>query len=72
MVEDNLVSYFPAVVYNGIDDLAETIMNPANYRWTYPQNIFLTLLSLNLYTFTRILSNQIWLEILMCAVAAIL
>ena len=32
MVEDNLLSYFPAVVYNGIDDLAETIMNPANYR----------------------------------------
>ena len=32
MVENNLVSYVPAVVYNGIDDLAETIMNPANYR----------------------------------------
>jgi len=30
MIDENLVSYFPARVYNGIDDLAETIMNPAN------------------------------------------
>jgi len=30
MIDENLVSYFPASVYNGIDDLAETIMNPAN------------------------------------------
>jgi hypothetical protein len=28
MVDENLVSYFPTRVYNGIDDLAET--NPAN------------------------------------------
>ena len=32
MVSQNLLSYFPARVYNGIDDLAETIMNPANCR----------------------------------------
>ena len=30
MVDEHLVSNFPARVYNGIDDLAETIMNPAN------------------------------------------
>ena len=29
---ENLVSYFPARVYNGIEDLEETIMNPANCR----------------------------------------
>jgi len=29
---ENLVSYFPARVYNGIEDLAEKIMNPANCR----------------------------------------
>jgi len=29
MVNENLVSYFPARVYNGIDDFAENIMNPA-------------------------------------------
>ena len=28
----NLVYYFPARVYNGIEDLAETIINPANCR----------------------------------------
>jgi len=27
--DENLVSCFPARVYNGIDDLAKTIMNPA-------------------------------------------
>jgi len=30
MIDENLVSYFPARVYNGIEDLTETIMNPAN------------------------------------------
>ena len=30
IVNENLVSYFPASVYNGIDDLAETIMNSGN------------------------------------------
>jgi len=30
MVNESLVSYFPCRVYNGIDDLAEIIMNPAN------------------------------------------
>ena len=30
VIDENLVSYFPARVYNGIEDLAETIMNPAN------------------------------------------
>jgi hypothetical protein len=32
MINENLVSYFPAREYNGIDDLAKTIMNPANCR----------------------------------------
>ena len=32
MINENLVSFFPARVYNGIEDLAETIMNPANCR----------------------------------------
>ena len=32
MVNENLVSNFPARLYNGIDDLAETNMNPANCR----------------------------------------
>lgn len=30
MVNENLVSYFPARAYESIDDLAETIMNPDN------------------------------------------
>ena len=30
MIHENLVSYFPARLYNGIDDLAETIMDPVN------------------------------------------
>ena len=30
MVNENLVSYFPACVYNGIDDLVEIIMSAAN------------------------------------------
>ena len=29
---ENLVSYFPARVYNGIEDFSETIMNPTNCR----------------------------------------
>jgi len=29
---ENLVSYFSARIYNGTDDLTETIMNPANCR----------------------------------------
>ena len=33
---DNLVSYFPARVYDGIEDLAKTIMNPAN-SCTHPE-----------------------------------
>ena len=32
MFDENVVSYFPARVYNGIEDLAETSMNPANCR----------------------------------------
>ena len=32
VVDENLVSYLTARVCNGIDDLAETIMNPANCR----------------------------------------
>jgi len=27
MINENVVSYFPACEYNGIDDVAETIMN---------------------------------------------
>jgi len=29
-IRDNVVSYFPNRVYNGLEDKAETIMNPAN------------------------------------------
>jgi hypothetical protein len=29
-IDENVVSYFPTRVYNGIEDLAETIMNPAS------------------------------------------
>ena len=29
-IRDNVVSHFPYRVYNGLEDLAETIMNPAN------------------------------------------
>ena len=32
MINENLVSYFPALEYNGNDVLTETIMNPANCR----------------------------------------
>jgi len=32
MVIENLVSYFPARTYNGINNLAEAIINPANCR----------------------------------------
>ena len=32
MFDENLVFYFPAHVYNGIDNFAETIMNPTNCR----------------------------------------
>ena len=31
-VDDNVVSYFPARVLAGIEDLAKTIMNPCNFR----------------------------------------
>ena len=68
-VDENLVSYFPAGEYNGIDDLAETIMNPANCRTS--QVMLPTKDNINfiqhepVYVY-MILSNQIWLEILMC------
>ena len=29
-IDDNVISYFPARTYNGLEDLATTIMNPAN------------------------------------------
>ena len=32
MNNENSVSYFPAREYNDIDDLAATIINPANWR----------------------------------------
>jgi len=69
MVNENLVSYFPVRAYDSIDDLAETFMNLTNCRSSainLSRKTILTLLSLNPYTFTRILSNQICLEILMC------
>jgi hypothetical protein len=31
-VDNHVVSHFPARVYNGLEDLAETILNPANCR----------------------------------------
>jgi len=31
MFDENLVSYFPVRVYNGIDDLADTIIIPVNW-----------------------------------------
>jgi len=67
MVNEHLVSYFPARIYDDINDSAETIINPANCRsstvnistkdnfnFAQPEPIYVT----------RILSN--WLEILMC------
>ena len=32
LVNESLVSYFPARTYNDINDLAETIINPSNCR----------------------------------------
>jgi len=32
IINENLVPYFPARVYNGIDDLVDMIMDPANCR----------------------------------------
>jgi hypothetical protein len=29
-IENNVVSHFPTHIYNGLEDLAETILNPAN------------------------------------------
>jgi hypothetical protein len=29
-IDDNVISYFPARIYNGLEDLATTIMNPNN------------------------------------------
>lgn len=31
-IDNNVISHFPARVYNGVEDLAQTIMNPANCR----------------------------------------
>ena len=31
-MDNHVVSHFPSRVYNGVEDLAETIMNPANCR----------------------------------------
>ena len=31
-IRDNVVSHFPNRVYNVFEDLAETIMNPANFH----------------------------------------
>jgi hypothetical protein len=31
-IGEKLVSHFPVQVYNGLEDLAKTIMTPANYR----------------------------------------
>jgi hypothetical protein len=32
MIDNQLVSHFPARVYNGLEDLTETILDPANCR----------------------------------------
>jgi hypothetical protein len=37
-IDNHIISHFPARIYKGLEDLAETIMNPANchiYRITY-------------------------------------
>ena len=68
VINENFVSSFPARVYNGIEDLAENIMNLSNCRTSLvmlPTKHNLNLLSLNPYAFTQTLSNQIWFEILM-------
>jgi hypothetical protein len=31
-IDNHIVSHFPARIYNGLEDLAEAIMNPANYH----------------------------------------
>jgi len=31
-IDNHIVFHFPARIYNGLEDLAETIMNPANCR----------------------------------------
>ena len=31
-IDNHIVSHFPVRIYNGLEDLAETIMNPANCR----------------------------------------
>ena len=67
MVEGILVFYFPAHAYHSIDDLAETIKIPANCLSSTVNNSLkdnIKFVSLNPYTVTRILSNQISLEIL--------
>ena len=61
MIDENLVSYFPARVNNGIVNLAEPIMNPANCH-----SSTVNLSTKDNFNFTQILSNQIWLEILVC------
>ena len=38
MVKEHLVSYFPSLTYDCIDDLGETIMNPANFRSSTVKN----------------------------------
>ena len=65
MVNHNLVSYFLARVYNGIDDLAETIMNPAK---CISSTLFLStkgnlnfVLSEPVYVYTVIIKpNLVW------------
>jgi len=54
MIDENLLSYFHARAYNDIDDLAETIMNPANrhsstvnlstkdnFNFTQPEGVYI-------------------------------
>jgi hypothetical protein len=33
-IDVNVISYFPARIYNGLEVLATTIMNPANYHFS--------------------------------------
>jgi hypothetical protein len=62
-ISEQVVSYFPKRVYNGLEDLAETIMNPAIailQEYQGQCKITGTLLHPSLYTCIPILSYLIW------------
>jgi hypothetical protein len=61
MVNENVVSHFTSRAYDSINDLEETIKNPANCcSSTVKHSIktILAMLTLNPYTFTKILTYQ--------------